>query len=56
MDRAFHRFMQAKFPDGGLIKFRLEPMFNTAPAASKSTAQFKSDQNWPKNNHLASLN
>jgi len=52
--REFHRFWKAKFPDGGLI-FRLEPIFNTAPAASKNTAQFKSGQNWPKNNHLASL-
>ncbi len=41
----------AKVPDGGL-----EPIFNTAPAVSKNTAQFKSSgQNQPKNNHLESL-
>jgi hypothetical protein len=49
--REFHRFGQAKFLDG----FGLEPIFNTAPADSKNTAQFKSGQNQPKNNYLASL-
>ncbi len=32
--------------------FRLKPIFNIAPAASKNTAQFKSGHNWLKNNHL----
>jgi hypothetical protein len=35
--------------------FRLEPIFNTAQAASKNTAQFKSGQNQPQNNHFALL-
>jgi len=39
--RVFHGFGQAKFPFG----LRLEPIFNTAPAASKNNAQFKSGQN-----------
>jgi len=43
-------FGQAKFPD-----FRLEPIFNTVPSASKNAAQFNSGQNGPKNNHLALL-
>jgi len=44
--RNVHRFGQAKFPDGGCIfYFRLEPIFNTTPAASKNTASFKSGQN-----------
>jgi len=42
--RAFHRFGQAKFPDGGsvlgLSQFSILP-----PAASKNDAWFKSDQN-----------
>jgi len=29
--------------------FGLEPIFNTAPAASKNTTRFKSGQNQPKN-------
>jgi len=52
--RVFHGFGQAKFPDDG-FGFKLEPILNTAPAASKNTAWFKSGQNRPKNNHLASL-
>jgi len=32
-----------------------EPIFNAAPAAFKNNARFKNGQNWPKNNHLASL-
>jgi len=39
---------QAKFPNGGLI-------LGSSLAASKNDAQFKSGQNRPKNNHLASL-
>jgi len=35
--RVFHGFGQAKFPDGGLVLARLEPIFNTAPATSKNT-------------------
>ena len=36
---AFHRFRQAK------IAYRVEPIFATAPAASKNDAHFKSGQN-----------
>jgi hypothetical protein len=46
----FHRFRQAKFANGG---FKLEPIFDAAPAASKNEAGFKSDQSRLKNNHLA---
>jgi len=53
--RVFHRFGQAKFPDGGSIICKLEPIFNTAPAASKNAARFKSGRNQPKNNHLTSF-
>jgi len=42
--RTFHRFGQAKFPNGG-FGFRLKPTFNTAPVASKNYAWFKSGQN-----------
>ncbi len=54
--RAFHGFVQAKFPDGGSI-LGSSQLFNNAavPAASKNTAQFKSGQNQPKNNHLSLL-
>ena len=41
--RAFHRFGQAKFAHGG--KVLGEPIFTTAPAASKNNARFKSGQN-----------
>jgi len=34
--------------------FSLKPLFYTTPADSKNTAWFKSFQNWPKNNHIAS--
>jgi len=37
------------------IDLRLEPIFNTVPAASKNTAPFKIGQNQSKNNHFASL-
>jgi len=54
--RAFHGIGHAKLPDGGSVlhssQFSILPR---APAASKDNAQFKSDQNRPKNNHLASL-
>ncbi len=33
--------------------FKLEPIFDTAPATSKNEACIKSGQNWPKNNRLA---
>jgi len=33
--RAFHRFGQAKFAYGGLV-FGLEPIYSSAPAASKN--------------------
>ncbi len=53
--------LQSVFMDLGklnfpmVVSFRLKPIFNTAPAASKNTARFKSGQNQPKNNHLSSL-
>jgi len=37
------------------FNFRLKPIYDTAPTASKNTAQFKRGQNWLKNNHLALL-
>jgi len=49
--RAFHGFGQVEFPDGGSIL----GFFNTAPAASKNNAPFKSGQNCLKNNHIALL-
>jgi len=51
--RAFHGFGQAKFAYGRSV--RLEPIFNTTPAALKNTARFKSVENQPKNNHLAAF-
>jgi len=46
LNRALHLFGQAKYPDGGLLlAFRLKPIFNTDPAASKNDALFKSGQN-----------
>ena len=51
--RAFLGFKQAKFPDRWWFSFRFEPTFNTAEAASKNNAQYKSGKNHPKNNHLA---
>ncbi len=38
-----------------VVDFRLEPIFNTAPDASKNNGCFKSGQNHHKNNHLTSL-
>ncbi len=35
--------------------FKLEPIFDTAPSASKNKARFKSGQSWLKNNHLVTL-
>jgi hypothetical protein len=35
----FHRFRQAKFDYGG-SNFKLEPIFATAPAASKNDARY----------------
>jgi len=52
--RAFHRFGQAKFPDGGSV-LGSSQFFILPEAATKNTARFKRGQNWPKNNHLASL-
>jgi len=43
--RAFNRFGQAKFTDGGLI---LGSSFQYYPSCLKKTAQVKSGQNWPK--------
>jgi hypothetical protein len=48
----FQGFNKAKSANGG-FDFKLEPIFDTAPAASKNKACFKSGQNQLKNNHLA---
>jgi len=48
--RAFHGFGQAKFPDGGLALH--EPIFNTAPVASKKDVCFKRGQNQLKYKQL----
>jgi len=45
MYRAFHRFGQAKFPNGGSVLGSNEPIFTHAPATSKNDARFKSGQN-----------
>ncbi len=50
--RAFRRFGQAKFPDGGLI---LGLIFSTDPAASKNDACFKRGQNRLDNKQLGLL-
>jgi len=52
-NRAFHGFREAKFAYGGSV-FRLEPIFTTAPAASKNDAQFKKWSKSIQNNHRAS--
>ncbi len=39
----FHGFWQANFPM--VVRFQAQPIFNTAPVASKNTAKFKSGQN-----------
>ncbi len=44
--RACFRFGQAKLGYSGLVG--LEPIFATAPAASKNDAHFKSGQKWLK--------
>jgi len=49
-----HEFGQAKFGFGVLV-FRLEKLFNIAPAASKNDTLFKSSQKRLKNNHFALL-
>ncbi len=36
-----------------VFDFKLEPVFDTAPATSKNEAHIKSGQNQPKNNRLA---
>ncbi len=38
-----------------VIWFKLEPIYATAPAASKNTARFKCGKNRLENNRLASL-
>jgi hypothetical protein len=40
----FHRFRQAKI-DNGWFNVKLEPIFATAPAASKNETSFKGGQN-----------
>jgi hypothetical protein len=47
----FQGFSKAKSANGGSI-FKLELIFDTAPAASKNKARFKSGQSRLKNNHL----
>jgi hypothetical protein len=42
MYNVFNGFRQAKSANGGSIK--LKPIFDTAPAASKNEARFKSGQ------------
>jgi hypothetical protein len=48
----FQGFSKAKYSNGG-FDFKLEPIFDTAPAASKNEACFKSAQSQLKNNHLS---
>ncbi len=45
----FQGFRQAKW----WFDFKLEPIFDTAPTASKNKARFKSGQSRLKNNYLA---
>ncbi len=49
---AFHGYGQGKYACGGLVSGYI---VNFDTAASKNTAQFKSGQNWSKNDHLAFL-
>jgi hypothetical protein len=49
----FHRFRESKFANQWWFDFKLEPVFDTAPATSKNEARIKSGQNRPKNNRLA---
>jgi len=42
--RAFHRFGQAKFPNGGLVLGSSQFSIPPQPATSKNNAQFKSGQ------------
>jgi hypothetical protein len=48
----FQGFSKAKSANGGSI-LSSSHFFDTAPAASKNKACFKSGQSWLKNNHLA---
>jgi len=60
-NRVKYFFTTERFIDLGKLnfpmvaRFRLQPIYATAPAASKNTAPFKSDQHQLKNNHLASF-
>jgi len=51
--RAFHRFGNDKFPNGGSVLGLIEPIITTAAAASKNDTRFKSGQNRLENYHLA---
>ncbi len=55
MYSVFHRFRQAKFANG-LLDFKNEPIYATAPVVSKNDACYKSGQYWFKNNHLTTQN
>ncbi len=46
-------FLQVKFACGS--DFKLEPIFASAPVASRNDACFKNGPNFILNNHLASL-
>jgi hypothetical protein len=48
----FQGFSKAKSANGGSI-LSSSQFFDTAPAASKNEARFKSGQSWLENNHLA---
>jgi hypothetical protein len=51
----FQGFRQAKSTCQWWFDFKLEPIFDTAAAASKNEARFKSGQSRLKNNHLVTL-
>jgi len=53
--RSFHRFGQAKFPDGGLILGSSQLTLMPQLPLPKNDAQFKSGQNQLENKQLALL-
>jgi len=57
--RFFSHFATDRFTDlvklNLLMVVRFKQIYTTAPSTYKNNAQLKSDQNWLKNNHLASL-
>jgi len=52
LNRLWFNFGQAKFGWSGSM---LEPIYTTAPAASKNDTRLKGGQNLRKDNHLTSL-